>query len=79
MNEQTSQPTCGFLGSTVRADRITTVDRDLTPRLAETETGLFHLQPGLTVDAVREQAPPTKDPADKERYLDALRKVGLQE
>jgi hypothetical protein len=40
---------------------------------------LFHLQPGLTVDAVREQAPPTKDPADKERYLDALRKVGLQE
>lgn len=40
MAEQNTQPICGYLGATVRADRITAVDRDLTPRLAEMEAGL---------------------------------------
>lgn len=40
MTETISQPPCGYLGTTVRADKITAVDRDLTPRLAEMEAGL---------------------------------------
>lgn len=37
MTQQITQPPCGFFGATVRADRIAPIDRDLTPRLAETE------------------------------------------
>jgi len=34
--------------------------------------GLMAMQPGLTVSRARDQIPPTKNPADQERYLDAL-------
>jgi tetratricopeptide (TPR) repeat protein len=40
---------------------------------------LLRLQPGLTMDAARDQIPPTRNPADKERYLEALRKAGMPE
>ncbi|MEN8197668.1 MAG: hypothetical protein ABFS30_14315, partial [Pseudomonadota bacterium] len=49
-------------------------------RKSETEAALADLmsqQPGLTVTAVDDQAPPNRDRADKERYLAALRKAGL--